>query len=54
MKKGGAKPDDLGTIVVYDRYAYVAIRNSKVKPILSAVAGEKIKGTRILIELMKK
>ena len=53
MKKGGAKPDDLGTIVVYDRYAYVAIRNSKVKPILSAVAGEKIKGLKTIIEEIK-
>lgn len=53
MKKGGAKPDDLGTIVVYDRYAYVAIQNSKLRSILSAVAGEKIKGLKTIIEEIK-
>ena len=53
MKKGGAKPDDLGTIVVYDRYAYVAVKSSRVRPLLSAVAGEKIKGLKTIVEEIK-
>ena len=53
MKKGGAKPADLGTIVVYDRYSYIAVRRGRVKPLLSAVANEKIKGMKTIIEVIK-
>ena len=53
MKKGGAKPDDLGTIVVYDRYSYVAVKNSRVRPLLAAVASEKIKGLKTIVEEIK-
>lgn len=50
MKKGGAKPADVGTIVVFDRYSYVAVRRGRVKPLLSALSGEKIKGLKTIIE----
>ena len=53
MKKGGAKPADLGTIVVYDRYSYVAVRRGMVKSLLSAVANEKIKGMKTIMEVIK-
>ena len=53
MKKGGAKADDLGTIVVYDRYSYIAVRRGRVKSLLSAVANEKIKGMKTIIEVIK-
>lgn len=53
IKKGGAKPDDLGTIVVYDRYSYIAVRKSRIKSLLSAVANEKIKGMKTIIETIK-
>ena len=52
-KKGGIKPDDLGTIVVYDRYAYAAVRREKVRSLLSFVSGEKIKGIKTKIEEIK-
>ena len=53
MKKGGAKSADLGTIVVYDRYSYVAVRRGMVKPLLAAVVNEKIKGMKTIIEVIK-
>ncbi len=53
MKKGGAKSDDLGTIVVYDRYSYIAVRRGRVKSLLAAVANEKIKGMKTIIEVIK-
>lgn len=53
MKKGGAKPADLGTIVVYDRYSYIAVRRGRVKPLLAAVANEKIKGMKTVVEVIK-
>ena len=49
MKKGGAKPADVGTIVVFDRYSYVAVRRGRVKPVLSALSGVKIKGLKTII-----
>lgn len=53
MKKGGAKADELGTIVVYDRYSYIAVRRSRVKALLAAVANEKIKGLKTIVEMIK-
>ncbi len=53
MKKGGAKQNELGTIVVFDRYSYVAVRSERVKPLLRAVANEKIKGIKTIIEEIK-
>ena len=53
MKKGGAKQNEVGTIVVFDRYSYVAVRSERVKPLLRAVANEKIKGIKTIIEEIK-
>lgn len=53
MKKGGVKQKDLGSIVVYDRYSYAAVRSEAVKPLLRAVANEKIKGIKTIIEEIK-
>lgn len=50
MKKGGLRPDDLGNIALCDKYAYVAVRSSKVRSLLAAVAGEKIKGMKTIVE----
>lgn len=52
-KKGGLRADDLGRIDVKDRYAYVSVDRAKVRAALRAVAGEKIKGLRTLVELMR-
>ena len=52
-KQGGLTSSDIGRIDITPNYSYVAVNAKKVSAILKAVAGEKIKGTRILIELMK-
>lgn len=50
MKKGGLGADELGTIVVFDRYSYAAVRRNKMGRLLSLIAGEKIKGIKTIIE----
>lgn len=52
-KKGGLTRDDVGVIDVHDYYAYVAVRRTKVKQLLSMLANEKIKGLRTKIEVAK-
>ncbi len=52
-KKGGLKADDLGRIDVGPHYAYAAVKRKKLKSALKAVAGEKIKGMKTLIEEMR-
>ena len=49
-KKGGLSRDDIGRVDVKDHYAFVAVRRSKLKQVLSLVRGEKIKGIKTLIE----
>ncbi len=52
-KKGGLRSEDIGRIDVKDRYAYVAVHREKIRNVLRAVAGEKIKGVKTLIEIMR-
>ncbi len=52
-KQGGLTASDIGRIDITPNYSYVAVNARKASATLKAVAGEKIKGTRILIELMK-
>ena len=52
-KKGGLKSDEIGKIDVNDRYAYVAIAHKRVKALLKNVGGEKIKGLKTVVELVK-
>ena len=52
-KKGGLSREDVGQVDVKDHYAFVAIRRSKAKQVLSLVQGEKIKGLKTLIEEAK-
>ena len=52
-KKGGLRAADIGRIDVKDRYTYAAIDRLKVRAALRAVAGEKIKGMRTLVEVMR-
>lgn len=49
MKKGGLKPGDVGTILVFDNYAYVAVKLKQMRALLKKVEGEKIKGVKTLI-----
>ena len=49
-KQGQLQRDDLGRIDVRDRYAFAAVRRSRLAQLLTLVRGEKIKGMRTLIE----
>lgn len=53
MKKGGLRADEVGTIMVFDRYSYVAVRMNKMREMLKTVAGEKIKGIKTIIEPLR-
>ena len=50
IKKGGLQSDELGSIMVFDRYSYVALRRDRMRAVLQTVKGEKIKGIKTLIE----
>ena len=52
-KKGGLSREEIGQVDVKDHYAFVAVRRSKVRQVLSLVQGEKIKGIKTLIEEAK-
>jgi len=52
-KKGGVEPSDIGRIDVNDRYAYVAVKREKVQQVLRLTQGEKIKGIRTVVELVR-
>ena len=49
IKKGGLKPDEVGTILVFQDYSYVAVKLNRMRAVLKAVDGEKIKGVKTLI-----
>lgn len=52
-KKGGLRGEEIGAIDVRDHHAYVAVPRACLKATLRAIAGEKIKGMRTIIEEMK-
>ena len=52
-KVGSLTRDDVGTVLVTDRYSFAAVRTSRVKQLLSLVVGEKLKGKRVLIEVAR-
>lgn len=52
-KKGGMAREDVGQVDVKDHYAFVAVRRSKMKQLLTLVRGEKIKGMKTIIEEAK-
>ena len=49
-KVAGLEKDDIGRIDVKDRYAYVAVANTKLKQVMERTKGEKIKGIRTVVE----
>ena len=49
-KKGGLVGEDVGQVDVKEHYAFVAVRRSKVKQLLTLLRGEKFKGMKTLIE----
>lgn len=52
-KKGGLEPSDIGKIDVNDRYAYAAVNAKKVHQVIRLTQGEKIKGIRTVVELVR-
>ena len=52
-KKGGLTPDEIGKIDVNDRYAYAAIARHRLSEVLKNVQGEKIKGIKTVVELVR-
>lgn len=52
-KKGGLRGEEIGRIDIGARHAYVAVKRSRLKSLLSAIAGEKIKGMKTLVEEMR-
>ena len=49
-KTCGLKGADIGRIDVYERYAYVAVDNSKVRSVVKKATGVKIKGLKTVVE----
>ncbi len=52
-KKGGLRSEDLGRIDVHPHCAYASVLRQKLAPALRAVAGEKIKGMKTIVEEMR-
>ena len=52
-KKGGLRGDEIGKISVGERYTYVAIARQRLRQVLSHVQGEKIKGVKTVVEVVK-
>lgn len=50
MKKGGLRAEEVGSIMVFDRYAYVVVKMNKMRAVIKQLAGEKIKGLKTIIE----
>jgi len=52
-KKGGLEPSEIGRIDVNERYAYAAISRERLHATLKNVHGEKIKGIKTIVEMVK-
>lgn len=52
-KKGGLEPNEIGRIDVKDRYTYAAVMRKKVSQVLKMTRGEKIKGIKTIVEIVK-
>jgi len=52
-KKGGLEPSEIGRIDVNERYAYAAISRERLHATLKNVQGEKIKGIKTIVEMVK-
>lgn len=49
-KVGGLQKDEIGRVDVKEHYAFAAVRRDLLKSVLRAVAGQKIKGIRTIVE----
>lgn len=52
-KKGGLTREEVGQVDVKEHHAFVAVRRSKLKQLLTLIHGEKIKGIKTIIEEAK-
>lgn len=52
-KKGGLNREEVGQVDVKEHHAFVAVRRSKLKQLLTMIQGEKIKGIKTIIEEAK-
>jgi superfamily II DNA/RNA helicase len=52
-KIGGLEPSQIGRIDVADRYAYAAVERNAVHQVLHNTMGQKIKGIRTVVEMVK-
>lgn len=52
-KKGGLRGEEIGRIDVGTHFAYATVKRTKVKVAMRSLAGEKIKGKKTLIEIMR-
>ncbi len=50
IKKGGLRADEVGSIAVFEKYSYVAVKMDRMREVLKAVAGQKIKGIKTIVE----
>ena len=52
-KKGNLNSGDIGRIDVNERFTYVAVRREQIPHLLPMVSGEKIKGLKTIVELVR-
>ena len=53
IKKGGLNPDEVGTILVFQDYSYVAVKLKRMREVLKKVVGEKIKGVKTIVQPLR-
>ncbi|MBR5593298.1 MAG: DEAD/DEAH box helicase [Bacteroidaceae bacterium] len=53
IKIGGLRPDEVGTITVFDNFSYVAVRLNRMRAVLKAVEGKKIKGIKTVVQPLR-
>ena len=53
IKKGGLRPDEVGTITVFDNFSYVSVKLNRMRAVIKAVEGEKIKGIKTIVQPLR-
>ena len=53
IKIGGLNPGEVGTITVFDNFSYVAVKLNRMRAVLKAVEGKKIKGIKTLVQPLR-
>ena len=53
IKKGGLAPNEIGSIIVFQDYSYVAVKLNRMRAVIKAVQGEKIKGVKTLVQPLR-